>query len=395
MPLLKALTRIGSFAAKELVEVVRRPGAFASLVIGPFLIMALFGLGYNGYRRPLNAVFVLPPQAGLSQNPATYQRLAGPAVHVVAVTPDAAAADQELRDKKIDLVVIAPADIRQRLLQGQQSAITVEYNETDPVRAGNAAILASQLSDQVNREIIKDVVLKGEQTPVGQVAGAASIPPDVVAQPTVGKPVNVAPTSPTLVLFFAPAVLALILQHMGVTLTALSLVRERLSGAMELFRISPASPVEILLGKYLGFAILSGVIALVTVSLMVGVLGVPDLGQSGLLALIVALLVFASLGLGLLISVIADSERQAVQLSLLVLLASVFFGGLVLPLTEFHPLLRDAAYALPVTAAISLLQDWMLRGSLLRPWELGVLAGVGLLLFVLTALRLQRVVRHA
>lgn len=395
MPLLKALTRIGSFAAKELVEVVRRPGAFVSLVIGPFLIMALFGLGYNGYRRPLNAVFVLPPQAGLSQDPATYQRLAGAAVHVVAVTPDAAAADQELRDKKIDLVVIAPADIRQRLLQGQQSAITVEYNETDPVRAGNAAILASQLSDQVNREIIKDVVLKGEQTPVGQAAGAASIPPDVVAQPTVGKPVNVAPTSPTLVLFFAPAVLALILQHMGVTLTALSLVRERLSGAMELFRISPASAVEILLGKYLGFAILSGVIALITMSLMVVVLGVPDLGQSGLLALIVALLVFASLGLGLLISVVADSERQAVQLSLLVLLASVFFGGLVLPLTEFHPLLRDAAYALPVTAAISLLQDWMLRGSLLRPWELGVLAGLGVLLFVLTALRLQRVVRHA
>jgi ABC-2 type transport system permease protein len=395
MLLLKALTRIGSFAAKELVEVVRRPGAFVSLVIGPFLIMALFGLGYNGYRRPLDAVFVLPQQAGLSQDPATYQRLAGPGVHVVAVTPDATAADQELRDKKIDLVVIAPADIRQRLLQGQQSDITVEYNETDPVRAGNAAILASQLSDQVNREIIKDVVLKGEQTPAGQVTGAASIPPDVVAQPTVGKPVNVAPTSPTLVLFFAPAVLALILQHMGVTLTALSLVRERLGGAMELFRISPASPVEILLGKYLGFAILSAVIALVTMSLMVGVLGVPDLGQSGLLALIVALLVFASLGLGLLISVVAASAHQAVQLSLLVLLASVFFGGFVLPLTEFQPLLRDVAYALPVTAAISLLQDWMLRGSLLRPWELGILAGLGLLLFVLTALQLQRVVRHA
>ncbi len=119
MPLLKALTRIGSFAAKELVEVVRRPGAFVSLIIGPFLIMALFGLGYNGYRRPLNAVVRAAAAGGpLGRTPRPTSDWPGPAVHVVAVTPDAAAADQELRDKKIDLVVIAPADVRQRLLAG-------------------------------------------------------------------------------------------------------------------------------------------------------------------------------------------------------------------------------------------------------------------------------------
>ena len=391
MSLLKSLTRIGSFAAKELLEVVRRPGAFMSLVIGPFLIMAIFGMGYSGYRRPLDTVLVLPPQTGISRDPATYQRLAGPAIHVVAVTADANAALAELRAQQIDLVVIAPPDLRQRLRAGQQSDIEVEYNETDPVRAGNASVLATQLSDKVNQQIIQDVVLKGEQSPVGQAAGT-SIPPNVVAQPTVGKPVNIAPTTPTLALYFAPAVLALILQHMGVTLTALSVVRERLHGTMELFRVSPASPVEILLGKYIGFGILSGVISLVTLGLMVLVLHVPDLGQAGLLAAIVALLVFASLGLGLLISVVADSESQAVQLSLLVLLASVFFGGLVLPLTEFQPIVGNAAYALPVTSAIDLLQNWMLRGTLLRPWELGVLAGLGAVLFVLTALQLRRIV---
>ena len=51
--------------------------------------------------------------------------------------------------------------------------------------------------------------------------------------------------------------------------------------------------------------------------------------------MVVALLSFASLGLGLLISTIVDSERQAVQLSMLVLLASVFFSGFVLPLDQF------------------------------------------------------------
>jgi ABC-2 type transport system permease protein len=69
-------------------------------------------------------------------------------------------------------------------------------------------------------------------------------------------------------------VVALILQHMAVTLTALSLVRERLSGVMELFRISPVNSLEILTAKYLAFGLLNAVIAVVVLALMVKGLGV-------------------------------------------------------------------------------------------------------------------------
>ena len=60
MRVLKTITRILAFVGKELVEVVRRPGALLSLILGPFLIMAIFGVGYSGYRRPLTTVIVLP-----------------------------------------------------------------------------------------------------------------------------------------------------------------------------------------------------------------------------------------------------------------------------------------------------------------------------------------------
>ena len=77
------------------------------------------------------------------------------------------------------------------------------------------------------------------------------------------------------------------------------------------------------------------VAALTVVAARLG-LGVPLARRSGLaLTLAIALLLLASLGLGLLIAVISDSERQAVQLSLLVLLASVFFSGFVLAIDEF------------------------------------------------------------
>jgi ABC-2 type transport system permease protein len=202
--------------------------------------------------------------------------------------------------------------------------------------------------------------------------------------------VNVAPTTPTIVQFFAPAVLALVLQHMAVTLSALSLVRERLSGTMEIFRVSPINSVELLLGKYLGFGIMSALMAAAVVLLVVYGLGTPLLGSPLVLAGIVALVVFASLGLGLLISVVADSERQSVQLSLLVLLASVFFSGIVLPVEDFRPEVQALAYGLPVTHGITLLQQVMLRGAIATEWQVAVLAASGVLLLLLTAFLLRR-----
>ena len=89
----------------------------------------------------------------------------------------------------------------------------------------------------------------------------------------------------------------------------------------------------------------------------------PLLGDPVALAAAVALLLLASLGLGLLVAVVSDSERQAVQLSLLLLLASVFFSGFVLAITEFAEPIRILAFALPVTHGIRLIRDIMLRGG--------------------------------
>jgi len=114
------------------------------------------------------------------------------------------------------------------------------------------------------------------------------------------------------------------------------------------------------------------------------------LGSAAALTGVVALLIVASLGLGLLISIISDSERQAVQLSLLVLLASVFFSGFVLPISEFNGPVRAGAYLIPVTSGISLIQDVMLRGEIREPWQAMLLAGIGLVLLLACWLLLRR-----
>ena len=154
---------------------------------------------------------------------------------------------------------------------------------------------------------------------------------------------------------------------------ALALVRERTSGVIELFRVAPVNAWEVMAGKVLAYLLIGGLIAALTVGLLVGVFNVPMLGDPVALAVAIGLVLLASLGIGLLIAVISDSERQAVQLSLLLLLASVFFSGFVLAISEFSEPVRVLAYMLPVTHGIQLMQDIMLRGGTTQTWQYGAL----------------------
>nr|MBA2265687.1 ABC transporter permease [Chloroflexota bacterium] len=166
-------------------------------------------------------------------------------------------------------------------------------------------------------------------------------------------------------------------------------------GQMDRFRVAPVTSMELLVGKYIAYAVLSLAVSAIVGVLLVGVLRIPLLGSIGMFIGIIMLLTFASLGFGLLISLVADSERQAVQLSMLMLLASVFFSGFVLPVSDFVQWMRYIAYALPVTHGISALQDLMLRGRVVDTWMLAALLGIGVVLYVGSLLRLRRVIGTA
>lgn len=395
MRLLKTLTRILAFVGKELIEVVRRPGALLSLILGPFLIMAIFGVGYSGYRRPLTTVIVVPEGSGIPTDVQSYSEISGAGLEIVEVTSDEASADARLRDGAIDVVLVAPADAEQRFRQGQQSVVQVRVNVVDPVDQNYAVFLARVLERDVNRVIVERIAKEGQTYALSAGAEeAAQIPPNVVAAPTKAEIQNVAPSQPTIVQFFGTAVLALILQHMAATLIALSVVRERTTGLFELFRVSPITTAELILGKLLAFGIFSSAIAVLTLLLLVGAFGVPLLGDPALLASIVGLLVLASLGVGLLIAAVSDSERQAVQLSLLLLLASIFFSGFVLGIDEFSEPVRTLTAILPVTHGIELIGGVMLRGQV-EPWHLGALAVLAVVFIVVAWLLLRRALRSA
>jgi ABC-2 type transport system permease protein len=379
---------------KELRELARRPGAIASLMLGPLIVVALFGLGYSGTRRAFDAVIVVPADAGYPADIETYRQLGSGQIHVVRITPDPEDARRLLRSGDARLVIVLPNDLRTRLEHGEQAPLVVEWNEMDPLQAGIAQATAVGLVQEVNRQLLKSALTSLGIDTVAVGSPGVKIPAEVVASPLKLEARNTAPAQPTFVTFFAPAILALVLQHLAITLTALSMIRERTRGAMDLFRVSPVHGLELLVGKYLAYGVLTLLIAGFLVVMLTAPLNVPLVGERLVVVRLVLLLTFASLGLGLLISLVADSERQAVQLSMLVLLAAMFFSGFVLPVEEFSAPIKYIAYAMPVTYGVALFQDVMLRGGGGTPaWYEGALLAIGLALFALTAFRLRATMR--
>jgi ABC-2 type transport system permease protein len=195
------------------------------------------------------------------------------------------------------------------------------------------------------------------------VAEFSNVDPNVLVRPFESRTYTVLPQRIDPTDFFAPSSIALLLQHMVLTFAALSLVRDRALGVVEIFRVGPASVGSILTGRFLAFGIVGSAIGAALVALVTRVLDVPMLGSYGWLAGALLLLVVASTALGMVLALISRSDIQAVQYAMLTLLASLFFGGFVLDLALFDYPARAISWLLPVTFGIPLVQDAMLRGT--------------------------------
>src|SRR6266511_2600584 len=204
MRLTKSAVRIGAVIRKEMRELWRRPGALLSLALGPLVVMALFGIGFTGQRGPVDLIVVIPKDLELPRDAAMYQKVAGEsAAHVVAVTDDANDARARLSRGEIRMILLAPADLRERIERGEQAQLIAETNELDPIQQG------------INAVVIKTAAQQGLARLASSGASPPPVAPDVVARPL--RPVvrNNATADPTLLTFFTPAVLALVLQPLG------------------------------------------------------------------------------------------------------------------------------------------------------------------------------------
>lgn len=195
----------------------------------------------------------------------------------------------------------------------------------------------------------------------GSIGVFVEVPAENIVSPVQETYTNLRGSTYSLVIFYAPAVLALLVQQLAITLASLGLVRERQMGSFEMFRVSPLRFSQIILGKSLAY-ILYVTFAGVILTLLMSLLGVPMPAAPGQYLVMLVLLATASVGIGFLISATSRTDGQAIQNTMLVLLLSIFFTGFFLPIAGFLWPAWIIALLIPMTYAVRGFQDLMLSG---------------------------------
>jgi ABC-2 type transport system permease protein len=288
---------------------------------------------------------------------------------------------QQARDRSAALDdALAPLGPEVVSLREQIARLQASLQRADEQLAPDAQ--PSPTSQQPLRERLGLVAARQSVQTIGDILRRfTTIAPEVVISPLTIDAQNVAQLEPDIVTFFAPSLLALLVQHIAVSMGVLAIVRERLGGMFELYRVAPLRNLGLLLGKYVAYSGFTLVIASIVLGVLLWGIGVPVLGSPWQLGVTLVLLTLASVGLGLLLSLLALSEHQAVQFAMLTLLAIVFFSGFVLPLDAISRPLRIVSALLPATHGVVLLQNAMLRGGPVDTQALFALLAMALLLF--------------
>lgn len=192
--------------------------------------------------------------------------------------------------------------------------------------------------------------------------------------------------------FFVPGVMGIALQIATVFATALSLVRERERGTLENLLVAPLSRWGFMLGKLTPYLIISMTMATCIFLVARWVFAIPIRGDLGALFLATFLYVFTLLSLGLLISSRAQNHMQALQMTMALLLPSVFFSGFIFPIETMPKFFQGLSTLLPATYFIGLMRAIMLRGAgFMDYWHyFAILAAMGMVLFSLCALRFRQ-----
>jgi len=428
----KFFIRISSFLNKELTEIFRQPRLILTLVLGPFLIMFLFGLAYPDQNRKLRTTFVVSDPEAFQNEMKAFTEAYSSAVINQGVETDKELALAKLALNQTDLVIVIPDAPFETIQNNQQAELEVYHNEVDPFQTGYIQTIAGIYVGEVNSRILQNIAEQGQQDSgslqsgleeaiaktqsIRQVVPAAdvntanqveelektltdlhanlttfrSLSSGIVVNPFYVKVNGLSGIQFSVNNFFAPSVIALLLQHLSITFASLSIVRERRSGIMELFRVAPITAFETLIGKYVSYLFFEIILAGVITALAIWGLHIPLLGHWQNYALAVIALLFTSLGVGFLISLISQTDTQAVQYSMLLLLASIFFSGFFLDLRLMAKPITALAWSLPATYGIRMLQDIMLRGASAAPFVLRGILLIGVALFVVDWFLLRR-----
>ncbi|MEM6247042.1 ABC transporter permease [Shewanella vaxholmensis] len=357
--------RIFAIVVKELRQLSRDRMTFGMIVMIPLVQLMLFGYAINTDARHLPAGLV-----NLSDS--AYSRSLVQAVEATQVVDfkqrylSAAEAEAAITRGEVKAVLYLPVDLDERLVR-------------HPSFAGQQYLAQPYLSQPVGQWLVdgSDTVVAStirslRQMPLDEVAGRvqkAVMPSFEVVQyfnPEQRSVVNI-----------VPGLLGVILTMTMVMFTSAAIVREREQGNMEFLITTPVRPLELMLGKIVPYVMVGFV--QVTIILSAGHLlfDVPIRGGLDSITLAAMLFICASLTLGLVISTIAKTQLQSMQMTVFILLPSILLSGFMFPYEAMPIAAQWIAEALPATHFMRMSRAIVLRDAQVMDLQFDALWMIG------------------
>ena len=192
--------------------------------------------------------------------------------------------------------------------------------------------------------------------------------------------------------YYLPGVIALIVSIMSLLLSSMALVREKEIGTMEQLIVSPLKPIELILGKIIPF----GIIALVQVTLvtLVGALWfhVPMRGNIVLLFACTVIFLLTTLGAGLFISTLCNTQQEAMMSVFLFYFPATLLSGFAYPIANMPKVIQYITYLNPLRYYLVILRSLFLKGVGIQVlWsETAALLFLGVGVITLSATRFKK-----
>jgi len=193
-------------------------------------------------------------------------------------------------------------------------------------------------------------------------------------------------------IYFVPGVGGTLLLVVTVIVTSMGLAREKEAGTMEQIMVTPMSPMVVILGKTLPYAL----IAFVDLGLVVAggalIFKVPIRGQLWLIGLAGILYILTTLGIGLLISTVAKSQQQSFMLAFFFMMPAILLSGFMTPIANMPHWLQLVTHFNPVRHLIEVLRAVLLKAATFSDVapQLVALGGLGITVFLLAVMAMQR-----
>jgi ABC-2 type transport system permease protein len=322
---------------KEVRQLSRDRLTFGMIVGIPLLQILLFGYAINTDVRHLRAGVADQANTELSRQLVAEAR-ASQVVEPVLTARDSAGLIELLRQGEISVGIAIPPDFERRLQQPERPAAQLLVDGSDPLILG----AARQLSQM---QLAQD---SAPQRPGAGELFAIYNP----YNPERRSAVNI-----------VPGLIGVILTMTMVLFTAVAIVRERERGNLELLINTPVRNSELMLGKILPYIFIG--LVQVTLILLMGhfLFHVPVTGSLFDVYLASLIFIASNLTLGLVISTVAQSQFQAMQMTFFFFLPSILLSGFMFPFDGMPQAARYIAELLPLTHFVRLIRGIMLRGS--------------------------------